>query len=284
MHKYKSSSHIYTSRCTNISSSHIYTSRWTYINQVRTYTYQSVDVYVCELDLYLCILIVYVGAWFIFVHLDMYMCELDLYLCILMCICANLIYSCGSWYVYVQTWFIFVHLDVYLCGLDLYLCILMRTCVNLIYICASWCVFVQTWFIFVGLDMYMCEFDTSVHLDVNLQILMFCPIRKSIKSRQENNTIWMSTFFGGDHPSYLLISSLFRPVVLNTSSRIHVFHNSNPTSESADITLSLVVASNKWVVGETGQGDSQIQTEILHPFATTRAFRQIRYRFDISFR
>ena len=113
---------------------------------------------------------------------------------------------------------------------------------------------------------------------------MFCPIRKSIKSRQENNTIWMSTFFGGDHPSYLLISSLFRPVVLNTSSRIHVFHNSNPTSESADITLSLVVASNKWVVGETGQGDIQIQTEILHPFATTRAFRQIRYRFDIGFR
>ena len=28
--------------------------------------------------------------------------------------------------------------------------------------------------------MYMWEFDISVHLDVNLQILMFCPIRKSI--------------------------------------------------------------------------------------------------------
>ena len=28
--------------------------------------------------------------------------------------------------------------------------------------------------------MYMCEFDISVHLDVNLQILMFCPIRKGI--------------------------------------------------------------------------------------------------------
>ena len=49
-HKYKSSSHIYTSRCINI-------------NQV-------------------------------FVHLDVYMCKLDLYLCILMCTCANLIYIC----------------------------------------------------------------------------------------------------------------------------------------------------------------------------------------------
>ena len=177
MHKYKSSSHIYTSRCTNI-------------NQVPTYTYQDARTYFTVLIQYMCGLDLYIfqkqnykfqytvrklhksfrlllqpcSQWvrhsvlkliILFLKIS-FLCNklfltntIDLYMFILICICTNF----------------------------KYLCILMCTCANLIYICASWCLYLRTWFV-------------SVHLDVNLQILMFCSIWKSIlifKKKKYNN-------------------------------------------------------------------------------------------------